>query len=546
MKKLLHIIYFDTRIDNREEVGTALGLSGRFDDRTLLLSAFQRWGKLCAEKLIGDFSFVVHDTQDDVYYCARDPLGIKPLYYVQTKRQLYFAGDLDVLFEKSGIEKYPNVEAIRSLLDTIAIDYNATMYENIFRLPPGHWMVVDKGTLDQYRYWRPETIVTDYSISQDKAVERFRVLFEQAIQDRIDEEKTTAFELSGGLDSSSVVSYLRQTDPKKQLNVYAMRFGNFSCDEGPYIDTVADKYGLSPTQPRIDLTDYTSRYDMAFNYNVNPHWPMVVTFTMVFPLVEQMRRDGMTAVITGQGGDHIMNGSPYALTEMLKRWSFVKLAGELWHVKNRRSVISAYLIRPFLSDGKTRFLKKILGMQPEMPEQKRYAVKSITESYPVLSRAFSAELQLVTSPIHAMMMDAAAFHAIEKHFGVEYRHPFFDVRLVEFMLSLPPWFKFGCGRKKYLLRLAMKGILPEKIRERSDKAEFSEVLLQQIDAMDLPPLLDDPVIVRKGWIDKEKIDVMYGKYRDGRLSPAETVTFWRYINVEYWYRHTFEPDKLSA
>ncbi|WP_345985235.1 asparagine synthase-related protein [Sulfurimonas sp. HSL-1656] len=536
-----------SRFDNRDELCRDLSLEiSQTSDETLLVKAKALWGTSCLERMTGDFAFVLYDKSEERFFCARDSLGIKPLYYTLQDNHYHFSGDLELLFEKSGMKKNPNNRAIRSLLEHGVIDYMDTMYEGVFRLPPGCWMVIEKNDKRITRYWHPETIAINYGITQYEAVERFRELFEQAIHSRIDDYETTAFELSGGLDSSAIVSSLCFRKKRQPLNIYSMRFGDLSCDEGEYIDSMASKYDILPKFLHIDQTDYSKDYDMAFSYKVNPHWPLLVTFTLMFPAVHQMKCDGIATIITGQGGDHVMAGSPYTLTQLFKQMRFLRLAYELRHIENRKAVVKRYLLAPFINKRTKYYIKKLLGSDVETPRQKKRSFRSIVEKHPHLPNAFALDLERVSGPVQAMMMDAAAFHVIEKYFGVEYRHPFFDVKLVEFMLSLPPEFKFGRGRTKNLLRLAMKGILPDKIRTRQDKAEFSSVLQQQIDAIDLPPLLDDPLIVRTGWIDKEKIDVLYGKYSNRRISPAETVTFWRYINVEYWYRRTFAPDKFSA
>lgn len=530
----------DVSIYEREDLLEKLNLQGSdFPDEVLLQYAYEKWGVRCVEHLIGDFAFALYDQGAECYFCARDQLGVRPLYYSIIEQEFFFANDIDELFTKYGVNKHPNKQAIDSLINQYVIDYSATMYEDVYRLPPGHWMLVSDGQRQVHRYWYPERIKINQEITREEAADRFRELFDRAIHSRINDYRTTAFELSGGLDSSSIVSYHRHTDPIQPLNVYAMHFGEMGCDESVYINSVAEKHGLFPHYLRSDRIDYTVDYDMAFNYRVNPHWPLLVTFTTVFPMLEQMSTEGIRTIISGQGGDHIHTGSPYVLADYLKHFKLYKLTMDLYYTANRMYILKNFVVSPLLNRYIKKILKKLLGRGNKTSQQFSQTYDSFIEPASVASLALRQELQWLTAPSHSMILDSSVFHVVKKLYGIEYRHPFFDIRLVEFMLSLPPEFKFSKGMTKQLLRRAMKGILPEKIRTRQDKAEFSDVLLQQIDAIDLKVFFANPKIVEFGFIELQTIDGLIQSYHQHELTIHRIVFFWRIINIEYWYQYHF-------
>ena len=536
VKKETRVIHLDVRIDNRNALYDQLGIEKAVTDETLLLFAYQRWGSACAEKLIGDFAFVLYDASEERYFCARDPLGIKPLYYAVSEGRCFFAGDIETLFQTVSLPKTPNTEAMASWLNQLAIAYDATMYREIKRLPPGHWMGICRGKRETVRYWKPEKITINRTISYEEAQQRFRELFEQSIRDRVEELESTAFELSGGLDSSSIVSFLGKKGMKPR--VYALRFGALDCDEGEYIEAVAGHYGLEVENIHADRIDVAGGYDLAFNYRANPHWPILGTFTIVFPMVEKMKEAGMKVIITGQGGDHILTGSLWSLTEQLKRFRLLSVADELCRVDHPLKVIRHYLLAPLLGERQKKVLRFLLR-RPKREPIPHYP--SLTDRMALDSEAFREDLKLLMSTRQSMVMDYAPFCRIEKQYGLEYRHPFYDLRLVEFMLSLPPEFKYRRGKKKALLRDVMRGILPEKVRLRNDKAEFSNSVRREIDAVNLDTLLRKPYIVALGLIEQEKIDSLRKAYREGTLKNI--LSFWQIINLEYWYRHTFVGEK---
>ena len=145
---------------------------------------------------------------------------------------------------------------------------------------------------------------------------------------------------------------------------------------------------------------------------------------------------------------------------------------------------------------------------------------------------------------NSTLMESSYYRLGETHFGIEFRHPYFDRRLTEFMLSLPPRLKYSKGVIKILLRNAMEGILPEKIRQRKDKAEFSEVLRQQIDAIDLDALLSNAYLAKLGLLEQKIIDKYKQEYLDGKMKYI--VFFWQLINLEYWYRYNFVDHSFDV
>jgi len=153
------------------------------------------------------------------------------------------------------------------------------------------------------------------------------------------------------------------------------------------------------------------------------------------------------------------------------------------------------------------------------------------------SNSFKSELGGVVGSTLSLYLDFSYYPVVQKHYGITYCHPFYDRRLVEFMLSLPMKFKYKEGVTKVLLRKAMKGILPEKIRNRTDKASFSDVLRQQIDAIDLNELLNDTYLAKLEVVEQAEINQLKKEYLEGEMYSVRNL--WQIINMEYWYRFNF-------
>ncbi len=142
----------------------------------------------------------------------------------------------------------------------------------------------------------------------------------------------------------------------------------------------------------------------------------------------------------------------------------------------------------------------------------------------------------LTSPAQSTMMDGSALHSLERLYGVEFRHPFYDKALVEFVLSLPPEFIYSQGWIKMLLRYAMKDILPDAIRSRRDKADFYEVLQQQLQAINVSTLLEKENLVSLGLIEQKELERMVQDYEEG--NTQHLLSLWTAVNIEYWYQQS--------
>ena len=499
-----------------------------------LLEKYRKYGPKIVDMIEGEFSFVLYEKDKDIYFAARDPLGIKALYYAKNNDKYYFSPDVSDLLKLAALDKKPNLKSMRTMLECQAVDHSETMYEGIYRLPPGCTLTINKGRESIVRYWHPEKIETNYRISEEEASQRLKVIFGKAIQKQIDKLEETAFQLSGGLDSSSVVSVLTQKEDSSLISCYTLGFEGVDCDESEYVNAILQDYDFKHKTIAISDLDYKGKYSLEYLYKLSPNWPITTTFAMSIPMVEKMREDGKKIVLTGQGGDHLFAGTPYMMSDLFRRGRFIALYRELKHYKRPLRIWRDYALRPVLNPKFVEILRRFLGKKPAERTREQLCSKMDADFVSDISNpAKKFDLDMITTALYTTLMDGNLFHCMEKHFDIEYRHPFFDRELVEFVLSLPPEFKYRQRKIKWIWRKAMEGILPDKVRERGDKAEFSEVLMRQIDAVDLDVLLGDPCIVKLGLIERSVLDTYIESYRE--RSKKHTVALWTAINVEYWY-----------
>lgn len=517
------------------------------DDETLnyLKEAYRQYAEVLPDNMEGSFAFAIYDKNKNYIFCARDSLGIAPLYYTQTPNGYKFASSIDTLLALPSVVKKPNLHSLGTMIRCFAVDYYDTMYEGIYRLPPGHKMIIENGKKYIERYWFPEKIKINYTIGEEEAAHELKALFARAVDRSVSTLAETAFELSGGLDSSSVVSLLAQKADPSQIDSYSMSFEDLKCDEGSYVDALLVQYPLKHQKIPVGKLDYHNKFSLESLYALSPNWPISLTFAMIIPMLKQMKEDGKKVVVSGQGGDHLFTGSAYVLYDLLVRGKFRAFYDELKTHRRPWSAFKAYVLKPFLGDKRVDKLKGLLGKVPlGHCFWNTCTMVNMTDLVGIKNHAIKDELDAVTTACHSTVMDGNIFHCAQQHFGIQYRHPFFDKGLVEFALSLPPEMKYGNRTIKRILRKAMEGVLPEKINRRGDKAEFSELIRQQINAVDLSTFFDDPHIVRLGVVEKDDVAQCVEMYRNGKLRYVSYL--WTLINVEFWYRYNqFDAQEVE-
>ncbi len=478
-----YVLTADARIDNRKELFDKLDLAQKRDevvtDADLILLAWEKWEEKCPEYLLGDFAFVIYDKKKKKIFCTRDHVGIRPFYYYIDEQQFCFSSEINPLFFIPSIEKIKNDKAIEFFKKNAAITYEETFFKDIKRLPPGHKMVLYNQKISIQRYWFPEKLKIDKTISFQEASEKLKTLLHSAVQARLRSAYPIGCTLSGGLDSSSVLCLAANMKSGQKITALSERYGNMECDESYYSDLVVKLTNLDLLKVDVDKLDYNQAYSLKKYFEMFPDWPTYGSFIGALPLAQKAKEQNIRIVLTGHGGDHVVSGNLYGLGDYLKKYQFGKLYKELKYYGWSKKIIKRYVLKPVLP----RYIftiKELLRFRRYKKIQYKNDFFKI-ENFDIGLRPFSfiENIRYIIGTSNAFWMDSNVYHNIEKY-NIEARHPFFDVRLIEFCLSLPEEYKIQYGISKRVLREAMKNILPEAIRSRTDKAEFSEPVMKQI------------------------------------------------------------------
>lgn len=457
-------------------------------DTEVILAAYRRWGVDCLERFNGMFAFVLFDARSDTVFAARDRFGVKPLYFWSDGALTAFASEIKQFTVLPGWAPRLNRQSAYDYLNWGLTDHSgATLFEGVRQLRGGEYLHCRRdelhGVLRPRRWYelRAAQPVSDF----DAAVEEFRHLFDDAVRLRLRSDVAVGTALSGGLDSSSIVTtiaaLLRESgDADARQMTFSARSDYAEFDEGRYIDAVVEKAGVDarhvhPQRERLfdELPRITWHQDEPFgSTSIFAEW-------CVFDLV---RASGVKVTLDGHGADEQLAGYhaffPPFLTGLLTRGQWIRLVREMQAMTARHGYNAKYLIQRMAAQLLPRQLNERLravsghavGVLPDWMDTAGIDPRSpyLVPGLPLGTAALSRKQLLETSlplQLHWADRDSMA-HSVES------RIPFLDYRLVEFLLGCPDEHKIGNGVTKRILRSAMVQRLPDAVQTRSDKMGF--------------------------------------------------------------------------
>ncbi|WP_292656504.1 asparagine synthase C-terminal domain-containing protein [Nitratifractor sp.] len=431
-----------------------------------------------------------------------------------------------------------NYSVLKDFLWFSTLDPEMTFYEGVYRLPYGYELNTNGNPVE---VWNPFDIDVDYSMSYQEVIDGVRFYIEKSLKKLLNQD-ILACELSGGYDSSTVYMLARKlgSDP----HVLTLAFKDSNADERRYADAVLRKWPSDKVH-RIDADkiDYADRYNMRWNYKLNPHWPIWITFSMLGPFFDIAKANGIRRILTGQMGDHLFLGTKDGLWSWLHMGHPLRFAKELSYLPHplrfclsgAKKRLKSYL-KPTIEDSKALFVSTLRYstlLEKEMIPKPTFAELHTDHTFCCADKK-QMLLWLTNSSFH-MSRYSSFGRALYEQEGIEHVSPFEDRELIEFMLSIPPQYRYGKGNPRYLHAQVMKDLLPTELQQRRKKAEFSISVWQQMATIDHDRLWEKPVLVEMELLQKETIRRFQQAYKAKKFSNREFQMYWRMINIEYWY-----------
>lgn len=515
-------------------------------DTEVIIHAYEEWGENCLNKLRGQFAFCIYDLRKQIFFLARDPLGLKPLYYYFDGDKFIFSSEIKcILFHD--IKRKIDKRALSLYLSLKYVPHPQTLFKSIYKILPSSYLKFDlrNKRIDIKKYWD-----INFNINWEKNENQFsnelKRLIEESVKIRLISEVPLGVFLSGGIDSSSIVGIMNKfmDEPVKTFSIGFEE--GASEDETIYSRFVADYY-------KTDHTEFTVK---SSSYKVLPkliwHFDDLIADPAIIPVyfLAKLAKEKVTVVLTGDGADEVFAGYsiyhnyfkkdigsyiPNQFFSLIKKFKNIIPSPQLW------SILS------YLSLSKTeenRYLRGILGVKNFEKDQifpfktenlELFLKEKFIKNIDVINKMIYWDLKYQLPNQYNVKADRAISAA-----SVEPRIPFLDKKIVELASTIPSQLKLNGTTEKYILRLAMKDILPPQILKRKKlgfgipvkmwlKTGMKEISIDILERLEKRKSLINPIYIKK--IKKNRSKWPYKKI------------VWNLIMFELWYE-TFIENKI--
>lgn len=530
-------------------------------DTEVLLKLYMHEGKSCLEKLVGFFAFAIYDKEDKSLFIARDRMGVKPLVVYQDEDKFIFSSELKSLMAFN-IPKEIDYESLYTYLQLNYIPAPSTIFKNVFKLEPGHYLVVKKKKVDRGIYYTipyDEKQVKRNPLNYDEQKEELIKLLDESVRLRLISDVPLGAFLSGGIDSSVIASLASKHTDK--LNTFSIGYKDEAFfDETSYANLVAKKLNTNHTVFSLSNDDLFDNLFQTLDYLDEP---FADSSALAVYILSKRTSQNVKVALSGDGADEMFAGYNKHMGEFrIREGGFavemISALSPFWNIlpKSRNGFLGNK-IRQFkrLSDGKKlsaaeRYwkwcgyadedsVKEMLSPKSkellsgiEYDIRKKNVLKHFTPAGNI-NEVLRTDMELVLANDMLFKVDMMSMAN-----GLEVRTPFLDHRVVNFAFSLPVSSKIDAGMKKKLVQDAFRDILPPELYKRP-KHGFEVPLLKwfrrELRSLINDDLLNDRFISEQGIFDVEVIKKL--KQKLFSRDPGDIhARIWALIVFQYWWK----------
>lgn len=533
-------------------------------DTETILYLYEEYGFECVDKLRGMFAFAIWDENENQLFIARDRVGIKPLYYVHDDAgNLFFASEIKSLIEAKAVKPEINYDALPDQLANHGTSYDETLYKDVKRLMPGHFLVWKDGEISITKYWNLEYEPKQVEASDEEYVEQWLEKFKQCVEMRLMADVPLGMFLSGGIDSSAIAAMMSEM-VSEPIRTFSVGFKEREANEFKYARMVSEKFGTEHHEITITPEQFFAKLPQLISHEDEP-----LGFVASVPLyfVSELAQKHVKVVLTGEGSDEMMAGyaryyKAIKLLEYGKKYesltpSFLRSAVRSG-VATLPNKLNKKLTRTFLSlDSDVESLyfdnfaifnkarqKQLLSDESKAKIADRNPYKHINHWFEkdnakeLLDKLLYVDTKTY---MHELLMkqDQMSMAA-----SLESRVPFLDHELVEFTAKMPLNLKLRGKDTKWILREAMKGILPPDILSR-EKMGFPVPIGSWL-RNEFRHLIEEFVLseraLSRGIFNADFVIELANRHFSGENHDLRLLFL---LNFEIWHRQALESESVK-
>jgi len=533
-------------------------------DTEVIVHLYEECGDRFVDELNGQFAFALWDRPRRRLILARDRAGILPLYYCESRDGLLFGSEVKALLASGEIQAALDPDGFDELMTFWAPIAPRTVFRGVRQVCPGEMLIAEGRTLRRRKYWEwgfPQRGEHRRSVEAELEHE-LREILSDATQIRLRADVPVGAYLSGGLDSSSLVALLKQRVPET-LRTFSLGFDDAGLDESTHQRAVVSHLDTVHSHVQCGTADIARVFPRTIRHSESP---VLRTAPAPMQLLSRLvRSSGVRVVLTGEGADEVFGG--YDLFKEAKvRQFWAEQPNSAWRARLLKRL---YPYLDLTSGQSAAYLKEFFGVGLQAPDDPffshlpRWATTAQCKlfwSADLRARVSGSATERLRASLPEGMADWVPFNRAEyleaktllpsyllssqgdrmlMTNSVEGRFPFLDHRLIEFANGLHPRYKMRVLREKYLLKRAMRRLLPESILQRHKqpyRAPDAAAFLAPGAPDYVTELLGKTSLLRHGYFDPDKVALLIGKLRRAKVPAArDNMAFVGILSTQIWH-----------
>jgi asparagine synthase (glutamine-hydrolysing) len=523
-------------------------------DTEVIVHLYEDYGEGCVNFLRGMFAFALWDARNKKLLLARDRVGIKPLYYVEDHGSLLFASEVKAFRADPSLALELNPQAIHTFLTFLYVPGSETLFRNVQKLEPGHYLIAKDGHVEVTRYWDLKFTAPESNGHFREAVEELRTMLRETVRDHMISDVPVGVLLSGGVDSTALLSFAVH-ETRKKVSTFTIGFeGQQFADERPYARLAAQTFSSEHYEMTITADNFR---DFLPKYVWHMEEPVCEPPAVALHYVTKLASAHVKVLLSGEGGDEAFAGyQNYRNILWLER---LRRAGQPW------TALAAGVFRGLGQMNRPRWQKYSAMLQVSLRDyyygrtalpssffnanrQALYAPSFASTIAPTESQSRMRELfaQVSDQPVLNQMLyvDAKTWlpddllvkaDKISMANSLEVRVPLLDHKVLEFAASLPVNYKVRGFTTKHILKEAFRGEIPQRILDRK-KTGFPVPVDSWINHQlkgYVDEVLLDRTTLERGYFEK---DFIRGLLTDEQERQAHTAEIFSLLTLELWHR----------